>query len=157
LVDSDSKNGLKTPLYRFTTEGYIVAWIIKYDDAYQMSQQQLNLKDLEESVNRMKNAKHEIFELIKRLFSENFYSSMTEFLSGFYAKCMEQDLATDTPFITTEKADRSKMQIHLGPFDMIILAFIAVLNSSNYHFPKTIEYLSAAHTYFLVNKVQELQ
>jgi hypothetical protein len=70
LVDSDSKNGLKTPLYRFTTEGYIVAWIIKYDDAYHTSQQQLNLKYLEESINRIKKAKHEIYELIKRLFSE---------------------------------------------------------------------------------------
>jgi hypothetical protein len=69
-VGSDAKNGLKTPLYRFTTEGYIVAWIIKYDDAYQYCQQQLNLNDLQGSVNRMKKAKHEIFELIKRLFSE---------------------------------------------------------------------------------------
>lgn len=70
LVDSDSKNGLKTPLYCFTTEGYIVAWIIKYDDAYQMSKQKLNQRNLEEAVNRMKKAKHEIYDLFKRLFSE---------------------------------------------------------------------------------------
>lgn len=152
LVDSDSKNGLKTPLYRFTTEGYIVAWIIKYDDAYQASQQQLNLKDLEESINRMKKAKHEIYELIKRLFSESFHSSMSDFISRFYAKCMQQDFAANTPFVTTEEEDKSKIRICIGPFDIIILAFIDVLNSGNYHFPKTIEYLSAAHTSFLVNK-----
>jgi len=152
LVDSDSKNGLKTPLYRFTTEAYIVAWILKYDDAYQTSQQQLNLKDLEESINRMKKAKHKIYELIKRLFSESFHSSMTEFISRFYAKCMQLDLAANTPFFTNEEEDRSKMQMRVGLFDKIILAFIAVLNSGNYHFPKTIEYLSAAHTSLLVNK-----
>jgi hypothetical protein len=152
LVDSDSKNGLKTPLYHFTTEGYIVAWIIKYDDAYQTSRQQLNQKDLEESFNRMKKAKHKIYELIKRLFSESFHSSMTDFISRFYAKCMQQDLAYNTPFVTTEEEDKSEIRYRMGPFDRIILAYIAVLNSGNYHFPKTIEYLSAAHTSFLVNK-----
>ena len=65
---------------------------------------------------------------------------------------MEQDLAANTPFVTTEEGDRSKIQMRLGPFDMIILAFIVALNSGNYRFPKTIEYLSAAHTAFLVNK-----
>lgn len=151
-VDSDSKNGLKTPLYRFTTEGYIVAWIIQYGDGYRYCQQRLNLNDLEGSVNRMKKAKHEIFELIKRLFSESFHSSMAEFISRFYAKCIEQDLAANTPFIATDEGDKSKMRMRVGPFDRIILAFIATLDSGNYHSPKTIEYLSAAHTSFLVNK-----
>lgn len=152
LVDSDSKNGLMTPLYRFTTQGYIVAWIIKYDDAYQMSKQQLNPKDLEEAINRMKKAKHEIYELIKRLFSEGFCSSMTDFISRFYAKCMQQDLAANTPFSTTEEEDKSKICMRFGPLDIIILAYIDVLYSGNYHFPKTIEYLSAAQYSFLVNK-----
>lgn len=92
-------------------------------------------------------------------FFQSFHSSMTDFISNFYAKCVQQDLAANPPFFTTEKEDKSKSKIcmRVGPFDRIILAFIAILNSGNYHFPKTIEYLSAAHTSFLVDKVQELQ
>jgi hypothetical protein len=75
-VEAETKNGQMTPLYEFTFMGYIVAWLLEYDSK----------PDKRNTVKRM------IFDQIQLLLTQHFYSSMTDFLVRFYAKCMEKDL-----------------------------------------------------------------
>jgi hypothetical protein len=45
-----------------------------------------------------------------------------------------------------------KRSLGIGIFDQMILALVNLLNSRKYHFPKGVEYLSAAHTFILTDK-----
>jgi hypothetical protein len=71
-------------------------------------------------------AKHQICKLIQAMFSQ-FSSYMTDFLAKIYEK-----------FI---KYDRNHQ---IGFFDTIIINLIEVLESGNFHYPNSIEYLSHA-------------
>ena len=144
-VDSDTKNGQKTCLYRFTYVGDIVAWALEYYKFYNGYLQLGNLENL----HSIKKIKQEIFELIKRLFSVNFDSYMTDFLLRFYTKCMDFDISNNCPFVPTGE---NKKRLGIGIFDQIILALVNILITDKFHFPKGIEYLSASHTFILTSK-----
>jgi hypothetical protein len=141
-VDSDTRNGQKTFLYRFTDMGYIIAWAIEY---YNFCNGFLKLGRWE-NLDTMKEIKLEIFELTKKIFTK-FHSYMTDFLVEFYTKCMEFDRINNCPF------DTANGQIGLGLFDQIILTLVHLLIEGKRHFPNSIEYLSAAHTFILMNKI----
>ena len=143
-VESDTKNGQKTCLYRFTYVGDIIAWAIEYYNFYNGYNQLGKLENLD----KMRKIKQEIFAIIKRLFSE-FDSNMTDFLLGFYTKCMEFDVSKGCPFIATVDNER---KIGIGIFDQMILALVNILVAGKFNFPKGIEYLSAAHTFILTSK-----
>ena len=143
-VDSDTRNGQKTPVYRLTYEGYIIAWAIEYYNYYNGYNQLGKLENLD----IMRKIKLQIFEIIKRLFSE-FNSYMTDFLLGFYTKCMEFDISNDCPFPAIVDNER---KLGIGIFDQMILALVNILIADQLHFPKGIEYLSAAHTFILTSK-----
>jgi hypothetical protein len=124
-VDPDTNNGLKTPLYRFTDVGYLIAWVLEY--YYKPYKRKI--------------AKRAIFDLIQLTMMVN-HSYVTDVLARIYAKYMEKDLWA-SHFIP----DNTKRI-----FDRIIIVLIGLLRSGKVQFPKAIEYLSKAHDIVITAK-----
>jgi hypothetical protein len=125
LVDADTNNGLKTPLYRFTYVGYLIAWVLEY--CYKPDKRKI--------------ARRSIFDLIQLIMIVN-HSYVTDFLARVYAKYMEKDLWA-SPFIP-----KNARKI----FDRIIIVLIHLLSSGKFQAPKAIEYLSKAHDIVIKDK-----
>ena len=112
-VDADTRNGTKTPLYRYERVGMIVAWILEYRNRSDYHGKQ--------------EAKNKIFGLIQRMFKDaSLYSSYKEvFLAEFYRKLLEYD-------------NNNKYQP--GLCDSIIRQIISSFENDPY--PKAIDYLN---------------
>jgi hypothetical protein len=143
-VDSNTKNGQKTSLYRFTDVGYIIAYAVEYHNFYNGYDKLGKIENLD----TMKKIKWTIFELIKSFLSK-IHSYMTDFLAKFYTKCMEYDMSNNCPF---EAVDGDERKLRIGIFDRIIFTLVNILIADEFHFPNGIEYLSAAHTNILTNE-----
>jgi hypothetical protein len=132
LVDAETRNGQKTVLYGYTNFGYIIACVLEY---------------LYKEHKRERMAR-EIFDLIQLLLTENFFSYMTDFLTRFYAKCMEKDL--EASFLIGR--DKNGRRMGIGIIDYLIIAIIRILSSGKFHFPRGIEYFSMAQEILLTDK-----
>ena len=146
-VDVDTRNGQKTFQYRPTNVGYIIAYATQYYNFYSAFPE-LGESDKLQCLSMMRKIKQEIFEQAKRVFS-HFDSNPTEFLAGFYTKCIEFDKLNNCPYMTFDGKGR---RLWIGLFDRIILALIYGLSKWNCHFPNGMQYLSKAHTFILTSK-----
>jgi hypothetical protein len=123
-TDAETRNGQKTVLYGYTNFGCIIACVLEY---------------LYKEHKRERTAR-EIFDLIQLLLTENFFSYMTDFLTRFYAKCMEKDL--EASFLIGR--DKNGMRMGIGIIDYLIIALVRILTSGKFHFPRGVEYFSMA-------------
>jgi hypothetical protein len=126
-VDAETRNGTKTPLYRYGRVGMIIAWILKYRD--------------KSDYDRKQEAKNNIFDLIQRMFkSYNAYKA--DFLAEFYHKLIEYD-------------DNNNNQ--LGVCDGVIRQIISAFEDDSITHDKAIDYLDHVLQTILIKPVGDLQ
>jgi hypothetical protein len=127
-ADALTNNGLMTKLYQFTAMGYVVAWIVEYQNAFDTWTKFDELDKLE----RLRTAKREIYYHIKSVLI-GYQSYMTDFLAKFYTKCVETDF-DKSPFITKDR-ELNKL-LEWGISDHLIITLIRTLASHKFHFSK---------------------